>query len=851
MYKPSVWKAIQEKMERVTATNELAPTLPDPTLSGLPHELQNPQIEIEASNVRSSLAEMETQVSILLNRWENVRSRSIQKRRSLDSMPDELTIPVGTDLSRKTPSEVLARLEWLLAGFTSMNDFNGQEHILPALDEVSHLAVLQHATAAYLNSFERPQGLTRIAQHLASETLTWLVSLFKFDSSHAGYFRDDAECLFHALRMALVNQRNVNRRQRAPDVVIYLSEMGYLFTVQNVCRYLGLPLACIQIVPCVSRVSNTIEDETSEQTAATGQMDINALEKLLKTDEAAGRQPLFIMATAGSPITGCSDDLVALGALCSSHNVWLHCQGLGLAALVLTYRFTPNNIWPTSLTLNLNTWLGVSGLPAVLLCQQTSSREMTLFDNESIIANRMNCLSVWSALQTLGTEAIASRIFAAFDSCRAFYQMLLPIHGINVLSKKLLEDSSEKYRNLLSNASNLNSLLQLAVPTVIFQFDGCDTLLVDNDRETTFSSSDGTKYFKKTAANAEYYDRLNSWLGQILLRDCSQLALEIIDHEQHGICIRYHPFIPGYGDQLLLATTPVAFVEVANFIRAQSEILHATIRHRMRFNDIVEESSVLRLVELNDWAGLGGVHYIPEGWETLLNDQTKAELNKLNSALVDELQSTDGAFSLGESSDGLICVRFGMVTSDTDIEELLELVISTARSIQEHSKILDTMSKILKKGIEAATIDLQREAEEKLWQEGILRQMPLVGRVVNWWSPVAKESGMKGRSLNLTQGVVESTENIYKYHMQMTPKTSNQLPSNKGPPAPLVQKPIHTIVDEIRPLRSRNPSSSSELSGSGAAVVRAIFPAFSKSSVTAAGNELTLESLSTDAATIQ
>ncbi|XP_052872553.1 pyridoxal-dependent decarboxylase domain-containing protein 1 [Anopheles cruzii] len=835
---------MQDKMERVRVTNESAPTL-----SGLSQELQNQQIEIAASNVRSSLAEIETQASMLLNRWENVRSRSIQKRRSLDSMPDELTVPVGTDLSKKTPAEVLARLEWLLAGFTSMNDFNDQEHIVPALDEVSHLAVLQHATAAYLNSFERPQGLTRIAQQLASETLTWLVSLFKFDTSQAGYFRDDAECLFHALRMALVNQRNENRLQR--DVVIYLSEMGYLFTVQNVCRYLGLPLACIQIVPCVSRAPNTIEDETLEETAPPGQMDISALEKQLKTDEAAGRQPLFIMATAGSPITGCSDDLVALGALCSSHNVWLHCQGLGLAALVLSNRFTPNNTWPTSLTLNLNTWLGVSGLPAVLLCQQTSSREMTLFDNESITANRLNCLSVWSALQTLGTEAIASRIFAAFDSCRAFYQMLLPIDGIIVLSKKLVEDSSEKYRNLFSNASNLYTLLQLAVPTVIFQFDGCDTLLVDHDRETTLSSSDGPKFCKKTAENAEYYDRLNSWLGQILLRDCSQLALEIIDHEQHGICIRYHPFIPGYGDQLLLATTPLAFVDVGNFIRAQSEILHATIRHRMRFNYMVEESSVLRLVELNDWAGLGGVHYIPEGWETLLNDQTKAELNKLNSALVDELQSTDGAFSLGESSDGLICVRFGMVTIDTDIEELLELVISTARSIQEHSKILDTMSKILKKGIEAATIDLQREAEEKLWQEGILRQMPLVGRVVNWWSPVAKESGMKGRSLNLTQGVVESTENIYKYHMQMTPKTSNQLPSNKGPPAPLVQKPIHTIVDEIRPLRSRNPSSSSELSGSGTAVVRTIFPAFSKSSVTAGGNELPMESLSTDAATIQ
>lgn len=76
-------------------------------------------------------------------------------------------------------------------------------------------------------------------------------------------------------------------------------------------------------------------------------------------------------------------------------------------------------------------------------------------------------------------------------------------------------------------------------------------------------------------------------------------------------------------------------------------------------------------------------------------------------------------------------------------------------------------------GIETATLDLQKESEEKLWQEGILRHVPVFGNIVNWWSPINKDNGgIKGRSLDLTAGVIESTENIYRYHMQGAAKLS-------------------------------------------------------------------------------
>jgi hypothetical protein len=86
--------------------------------------------------------------------------------------------------------------------------------------------------------------------------------------------------------------------------------------------------------------------------------------------------------------------------------------------------------------------------------------------------------------------------------------------------------------------------------------------------------------------------------------------------------------------------------------------LCATIQKKQIFIDLVEKSNVLRLVKLlDDWAGLGGVYYVPESMKKLETDQEKTELNKFNIQLVEKLRSNDNAFSLGESTDGIACIR--------------------------------------------------------------------------------------------------------------------------------------------------------------------------------------------------
>uniref|UniRef100_A0A2S2NRH2 Pyridoxal-dependent decarboxylase domain-containing protein 1 n=1 Tax=Schizaphis graminum TaxID=13262 RepID=A0A2S2NRH2_SCHGA len=114
-----------------------------------------------------------------------------------------------------------------------------------------------------------------------------------------------------------------------------------------------------------------------------------------------------------------------------------------------------------------------------------------------------------------------------------------------------------------------------------------------------------------------------------------------------------------------------------------------------------------------------------------------------------------------------------MVTADTDVAELLSLVQSTGRKEEESTKYIDSMAELVKKGIETATVDLKKETEEKIWQEGILRHVPVFGNLVNWWSPPAKNA-VKGRWLDLEAGVVRSTEVIYEKKAQIEESDGNE-----------------------------------------------------------------------------
>lgn len=760
---------------------------------------------------RSVVSDIEFQASQVIERLEEAAERAAEKAvegaaNPVGGLAWKSTLPVLT-LPSKTNAEIFRVLEDLIT-FEDSNNFstwteetstqtdaeNPTLASVPALDAASKLAAVSNGVAALACTLDRAHS-QQLNARLASDCSRWIGNLFRLTevtSESTLFFHEDPLEGIVRIGRYLLHKKYPKFQEDGFEAlserpVVYSSIASPLNIVQHLCRQLGLPLRCIQPVPC-----NTMFGSHQR-------MDVAELERLIEQDKNSHRVPLMVLADAGTVIAGHVDNLSRIHEVCAKHDIWMHLRGHNLAALVLTHPNAKPVKLADSLSLPLGNWLGIPSLPIVTMyylppVSESETEEASRNIALPVIAGLVNDLStrrfvslpLWTTLQALGREGIQTRITRAFESSEMMWKALSNLPSLRLVSQQPGgEAGSYGILDVVGKQLSPLLLVEVVASTVTFQF--------------TNGSEKGRV--------SPYYDKLNTWLGHILQQECPQLVIDMCELDSHGIVLRYCPLelSPDY----LPSREDIEQFTVC--LEQQIEVLTATVQLKEVFQQSVSRSANLQLVQdMADWAGLGGVRYLPDNWELLPN--ANDELNRLNTQLVERLQNTDQAFSLGEDNEGMSYVRFGMVTAGSDVEELLEMVLSVGKEVEESSRFLETMSQVVKKGIEAATLDLQKENEERLWQEGLLRQVPVVGSLVNWWSPRNKEGGIKGRSLNLNAGVVESTENIYRYHMQL--QGGGGSAGSQGArvtPTPMVQTPVGTVSGSQH---SRSSSQASQVSQS-------------------------------------
>ncbi|GAA6228158.1 pyridoxal-dependent decarboxylase domain-containing protein 1 isoform X3 [Lates japonicus] len=598
------------------------------------------------------------------------------------------------------------------------------QHRMQNVGEQGHMALLGHSLAAYISVLDR-ERLRKLTTRILSDTTLWLCRLFRYENGSAYFHEDNRDGLVKVCRL-VINSRYEEYASEGYAVlsskqpVIYQSASSRPGLGQHLCSQLGLPLSSLCTVPC-----NTIFGSQH-------QMDVALLDKLIKEDVEAGKLPLLLIANAGTPGAGHTDKLGRLKDLCDQYNMWLHVEGVNLATLVLGQ--VPSAIMAAtrsdSMTLTPGQWLGLPAVTAVTLYRhEDPALSLAAGLTSSQPVEKLRALPLWLSLQYLGHNGIVQKIRQA-----------------TALSQQLLQ----KLKSLASIKTSVED--EHSSPVVLFKF----------SQEMSAASSGGSVE-GYCAGEREVLDAFNRWLGEQLAWLVPSSGVEVVELEDEGTCVRFSPLLTA----AVLGTQQEDVEDLVEKLMELVPVMSSTMCLRQDFREETHRHAAsLRYIEELSWPGLGAVRYQPQT-EGVDENRRKQELEKINTELLKKLQEldTDIIFSTGpEFGTEEDCIFVGMVTEDVDVSELVDTIAALGRDIEESGRLLENMTEVVRKGILEAELQLQKANEEKLMEEGVLRQLPLVGSVLNWFSPV--QSSIKGRTFNLAAGSLDSTEGTYSTKAQ-------------------------------------------------------------------------------------
>uniref|UniRef100_A0A674MCE7 Pyridoxal-dependent decarboxylase domain-containing protein 1 n=1 Tax=Takifugu rubripes TaxID=31033 RepID=A0A674MCE7_TAKRU len=348
-----------------------------------------------------------------------------------------------------------------------------------------------------------------------------------------------------------------------------------------------------------------------------------------------------------------------------------------------------------SMTLTPGQWLGLPAVTAVTLYRhEDPALSLAAGLTSSQPVAKLRALPLWLSLQYLGHNGIVQKIKHATS---------------------LVED-------------------ELSSPVVLFRFG--PELSAGKGHAHPFS----------------IYISFFLFLGERLIQLVPTSGVDVVELEDEGTCVRFSPLLTA----AVLGTEQEDIDSLVEKLSELVSVMSSTLSLRQDFREEVHRHSPsLIYVEELSWPGLGAVRYEPQ-IDGIDESRRKEGVKKINSELLKKLQEfdTEITFSTGPefSTETDDCIFVGMVTEDVDIIELVNMIGAIGRDIEESGRLLENMTDVIRKGILEAEVQLQKASEEKLMEEGVIRQLPLFGSVLNWFSPV--QSSIKGRTFNLVAGKI-------------------------------------------------------------------------------------------------
>jgi len=605
----------------------------------------------------------------------------------------------------------------------------------PTPDTFTHISVLSQSIQGYLRFLEKG-AIESIGEKLKVDTTSWLSNLYGIENMHSYFSVDRYEGIVKVCKLALHGKYPKYAADgftalytRPP--VIYLSSSAPPEFGKRLRSELGLPQSSLCSVPCNTMFGSPYT------------MDVTAFERLITDDVSCGKTPLVLIAYAGTPVSGHTDNLSRLREICTQNGVWFHVEGDTLANLSMA-QVQPSiqaALTADSLTMHYSKWFGIPNLP---LCTFFQTSNFGLAYSSGLVADaegQLNVLPLWLIIQFMGTQDLK----AITDHASALSQQI---------SNRL---------DIISNVKRIEQPTGLS-PVVIFKYTAVvspRTLGKDEPNPPLL------KQGAKVEASPSLCDKYNTCLATHLASQCSKVGLEQITIPVEGVCMKFDPLRTCRSNE----TSKDDINECVEILQKKVNEMDTTLANRQLFKKLLLDIPDIVVLDFPDEPVLGAFQCIPTYWKTKtvtnLSDLKKEEANDLNIRLYEELFATHKFVDKHVLSNGQICIIIGMVNDDIDIYSFVEGIAALAIELQDNTKFVDSVKDTVEEGIRIAQEKLNKERDEKMFQEGIIRNVPLVSSLVNWWSPPPADNGITGQSFDISSGRLDKTESVYKYKVQI------------------------------------------------------------------------------------
>eukprot|EP01119_Soliformovum_irregulare_P020709 TRINITY_DN6758_c0_g1_i2.p1 TRINITY_DN6758_c0_g1~~TRINITY_DN6758_c0_g1_i2.p1 ORF type:complete len:687 (-),score=229.67 TRINITY_DN6758_c0_g1_i2:33-2093(-) len=593
--------------------------------------------------------------------------------------------------------EQLARLNTLLP-----NDLKSR-----SIPETIHYSAIIQLIGTYLQTCLDFSQVNQLSSQIDAMASNQFKHLLRLPDDSVGFFSaTPTSARLLGAQSALLKLKAYNARgyKALPeDPIIYVAA-DRARSAEEICLQLGFPRTSVNRVESSDGSSSVLEREQ--------------LKLAICDDINRNKTPFLVIACVDGQAW---DDLLEIRELCDTYGIWLHVEGEGTTLLMAD-----------------------NGSPST---RAISAADSVSFD----ISTRFNLNGYvhWTWMRVPVNIKSQAPPFTS-----------LPFHF------QLERAGTQTYTNEITKGTNLISELTEKLKAV-------DNLEISQLSEMSVNFRFSPNSLENSIENSTLLNNLNE---QILL-DISEVVPIALASSLKTITensLNFISFCPFRRIQRKFAEDPSALqLEDAYFqlaandltsemidmlitaLQVETSLIETTLRFREVFKSKVESLEGLENIKVHNFVGLGAIRYVPKflGDSPTVGINIKQEVDSLNTSLGQQLRDgqKDTRFNIETSEDGNTCITVGVDTeplTTESVELCVKMIYDAAKEAENKSGLLEKIAEVVRIGIQQAQAELVQQESNQIWEQGIVRNLPVVGSVMNWWSPY-QPSPSKGRKFDL------------------------------------------------------------------------------------------------------